>query len=76
VPCLLAGVVGSLVLYGQAYRDEFGRIPAVGGATVQVEWGGCVWLSWQRSSARSVPPSCWRDDPAGGPQYTLTCTWS
>jgi hypothetical protein len=45
VPCLLAGVVGSLVLYGQAYRDEFGRIPAVQGATVHVEWGGCVWLS-------------------------------
>ena len=45
VPCLLAGVVGSLVLYGQAYRDEFGRIPAVRGATVHVEWGGCVWLS-------------------------------
>ena len=45
VPCLLAGVVGSLLLYGQAYRDEFGRIPAVRGATVHVEWGGCVWLS-------------------------------
>jgi hypothetical protein len=45
VPCLLAGVVGSLVLYGQAYRDEFGRIPAVRGATVHVEWGGCVWSS-------------------------------
>jgi hypothetical protein len=43
VPCLLAGVVGSLVLCGQAYRDEFGRIPE--GATVHVEWGGCVWLS-------------------------------
>ena len=41
----VAGVVGSLVLYGQAYRDEFGRVPAVRGATVQVEWGGCVWLS-------------------------------
>jgi hypothetical protein len=45
VPCLLAGVVGSLVLYGQAYRDEFGRVPAVRGGTVHVEWGGCVWLS-------------------------------
>ena len=45
VPSVLAGVVGSLVLYGQAYRDEFGRIPAVRGATVHVEWGGCVWLS-------------------------------
>jgi hypothetical protein len=45
VQCLLAGVVCSLVLYGQAYRDEFGRVPAVRGAAVHVEWGGCVWLS-------------------------------
>jgi hypothetical protein len=45
VPFLLAGVVGSLVLYGQAYRDEFGRSPTVRGATGQVQWGGCVWLS-------------------------------
>ena len=45
VPCLLAGVVGSLVLYGQAVRDEFSRSPAGRGATVHVQWGGCVWLS-------------------------------
>jgi hypothetical protein len=44
VPCLLAGILGCLVLFVQSYASRLSGLPARGGE-LHARWGWALWLS-------------------------------
>jgi hypothetical protein len=67
VPCLLAGIVGCLVLFVQSYASRLSGLPARGGE-LHARWGWGLWLSLA-SLVLAVAATCilcWPNRPATG----------
>jgi hypothetical protein len=44
MPCLVAGVTGSLVLFVQAYVTQLSGLPSAGGGALHARWSWGLWL--------------------------------